>query len=93
MSLPFDPSDFTVANATEKLDGLSDEELDAVYEAEIVVKQRTTLLDAITAAREALRAPAPQLAAPAPRDEDVRAANRAAIKAAGLGGSYVGPSV
>ena len=66
MSLPFDPSDFTVANATEKLDGLSDEELDAVYEAEIDDKQRTTLLDAITAAREALRAPVPaEVAAPA----------------------------
>ena len=93
MSLPFDPSDFTVANATEKLDGLSDEELDAVYEVEIDDKQRTTLLDAITAAREALRAPVPQIEAPAQRNEDVRAANRAKIKAAGLGGTYVGPSV
>ncbi len=69
MSLPFDPSELNVKNVLDALDGLSDEELDALYEAELDGKARTSLLDGLTAAREALRAPTGTAALPAPAGE------------------------
>ena len=93
MSLPFDPNELSVKKALSSLDGLSDEELDALYEAELVDKSRSSLLDGLTAAREALHAPAEEEESDSSSLDEQRAANRAAIKAAGIGGSYVGPSV
>jgi hypothetical protein len=83
--MSFDPSDLTVKKATEKLAGLSDEELDALYDAELDGKGRKSLLDAITSARDDIReeaaveeeapspAPAPS-AAPAKAVEEIDAA-------------------
>lgn len=63
-------SDLTVKAAIKELPGLSDEELDALYDAELDGKGRTSLLDAITSARDDIReeaAPAPvEVAPPAP---------------------------
>ena len=61
-------SDLTVRAAVKELPGLSDEELDALYDAELDGKGRTSLLDAITSARDDIREaaePAPVVAAPA----------------------------
>jgi hypothetical protein len=69
--MSFDPSDLTVKKVIEKMHGLSDEELDALYDDELEGKGRKSLLDAITAARDDIRedaeeeAPAP-LPAPKP---------------------------
>jgi hypothetical protein len=80
--MSFDPSDLTVKKAIEKLSGLSDEELDALYDAELEGKGRKSLLDAITSERDDIReeaaeeeapeeeAPAP---APAPKPEPAKA--------------------
>ena len=77
-----DPSNLTVKKAIAKLAGLSDEELDALYDAELDGKGRKSLLDAITSARDDIReeaaeeeapeeeAPAP---APAPKPEPAKA--------------------
>jgi hypothetical protein len=54
MSLPFDPNDLNAKNAIKALPGLTDEELDAVYEAELDGKARATVLHAITDSREGL---------------------------------------
>ena len=70
-------SDLTVKAAIKELPGLSDEELDALYDAELDGKGRTSLLDAITSARDDIReeeepapvvtaSPAPAAAKPAP---------------------------
>jgi len=64
-------SDLTVKAAIKELPGLSDEELDALYDAELDGKGRKSLLDAITSARDDIReaaepAPAPVAAAPPP---------------------------
>ena len=48
-------SDLTVKAAIKELPGLSDEELDALYDAELAGKGRTSLLDAITSARDDIR--------------------------------------
>jgi hypothetical protein len=55
-------SDLTVRAAVKELPGLSDEELDALYDAELDGKGRTSLLDAITSARDDIR----EAAEPAP---------------------------
>tara|TARA_R100000306_G_C4288328_1_gene98714 strand:+ start:177 stop:503 length:327 start_codon:yes stop_codon:yes gene_type:complete len=76
--MSFDPSDLTVKKVIEKMHGLSDEELDALYDDELEGKGRTSLLDAITSARDDIReedaeeeeAPAP---APAPKPEPAKA--------------------
>ena len=60
-------SDLTVRAAIKELPGLSDEALDALYDAELDGKGRTSLLDAITSARDDIREaaePAPVVAAP-----------------------------
>ena len=74
--MSFDPSDLTVKKVIEKMHGLSDEELDALYDDELEGKGRTSLLDAITSARDDIReedaeeeAPAP---APAPKPEPAK---------------------
>ena len=67
--MSFDPSDLTVKKVIEKMHGLSDEELDALYDAELDGKGRKSLLDAITAARDDIREEAPaeeEVAPPAP---------------------------
>ena len=57
MSLsPFDPSSMNTKDAIKAADGLSDAELDAVYEAELDGKARKSILDKLTAMREDLRA-------------------------------------
>jgi len=59
--------DLTVKAAIKELPGLSDEELDALYDAELDGKGRKSLLDAITSARDDIREeeePAPVAAAP-----------------------------
>ena len=48
-------SDLTVKAAIKELPGLSDEELDALYDAELDGKGRKSLLDAITSARDDIR--------------------------------------
>ena len=48
-------SDLTVKAGIKELQGLSDEELDALYDAELDGKGRTSLLDAITSARDDIR--------------------------------------
>ena len=48
-------SALTVKAAIKELPGLSDEELDALYDAELDGKGRTSLLDAITSARDDIR--------------------------------------
>jgi len=53
--MSFDPMDLTVREATARLPGLSDEELSAVYDAELEGKGRKTLLDEVTAARDSMR--------------------------------------
>lgn len=53
--MSFDPSSLTVKKAIAKLDGLTDEELSAVYDAELDGKGRKSLLDAITSARDDIR--------------------------------------
>lgn len=51
----FDPNSLTVKKAIAKLDGLTDEELSAVYDAELEGKGRKSLLDAVTSARDDIR--------------------------------------
>jgi len=63
----FDPGDLTVKEAVKKLAGLSDEDLSGVYDAEMDGKGRKSLLDEITAKRDALREDAAPAAAPAPK--------------------------
>ena len=53
--MTFDPKGMTVKAATELLSPLSDEELDALYDAELDGKGRKSLLDAITSARDDIR--------------------------------------
>ena len=50
MSAPFDPSEYSVRAATPKLTGLNNEELKALYDAELGGKHRTSLLSAISSA-------------------------------------------
>ena len=57
--MSFDPSTLTVKKATEKLDGLSDDDLAAVYDSELDGKGRKSLLDAITGVRDDMREDAP----------------------------------
>ena len=70
-------SELTVKAAIKELPGLSDEELDALYDAELDGKGRKSLLDAITSARDDIReeaAPAPvEVAPPAPAAKKPRA--------------------
>ena len=66
--MPFDPSTLTVKKAIAKLDGLSDEDLNAAYDAELDGKGRKSLLDAITSARDDIREVASMLAEPAVAD-------------------------
>jgi hypothetical protein len=47
MSLPFDPSAFSVKKATSKLEDLSAEELESLRDAELAGKNRITLITAI----------------------------------------------
>tara|TARA_R110002051_G_scaffold240943_1_gene301314 strand:+ start:800 stop:1069 length:270 start_codon:yes stop_codon:yes gene_type:complete len=66
----FDPGELTVKEAVKRLAGLSDDALSEVYDAELDGKGRKSLLDEITAKRDALRedaAPAAVAAAPAPK--------------------------
>jgi len=53
--MSFDPSAVTVKEAVKQLSGLSDSELSEVYAAELDGKGRKSLLDEITAKRDALR--------------------------------------
>jgi len=53
--MSFDPGELTVKDATKALDGLSDEELEAVYDAELAGKGRVSLLNAVTSKRDDLR--------------------------------------
>ena len=53
--MSFDPGELTVKRAKEALDGLSDEELEAVYDAELAGKGRVSLLNAVTSKRDGLR--------------------------------------
>lgn len=53
--MSFDPSAVTVKEAVKQLSGLSDSELSEVYDAEMDGKGRKSLLDEITAKRDALR--------------------------------------
>lgn len=63
--MSFDPGELTVKRATEALVGLSDEELEAVYDAELEGRGRVSLLNAITSKRDDLREE-PEAAAPEP---------------------------
>ena len=51
----FDPGELTVKEAVKQLSGLSDDALSEVYDAELDGKGRKSLLDEITAKRDALR--------------------------------------
>ena len=53
--MSFDPSALTVKEAVKQLQGLSDDALSEVYDAELDGKGRTSLLGEITAKRDALR--------------------------------------
>jgi hypothetical protein len=53
--MSFNPSGLTVKKAIAKLAGMSDEDLSAVYDAELEGKGRKSLLDAITSARDDIR--------------------------------------
>ena len=57
-------SDLTVKDAIKELPGLSDEELDALNDAELDGKGRKSLLDAITSARDDIRENAEPTSAP-----------------------------
>ena len=63
--MSFDPSALTVKEAVKQLQGLSDDALSEVYDAELDGKGRTSLLGEITAKRDALREDAAPAAAPA----------------------------
>lgn len=62
--MSFDPGELTVKDATKALDGLSDEELEAVYNAELAGKGRVSLLNAVTSKRDGLRESAPAAGRP-----------------------------
>jgi len=62
--MSFDPSAVTVKEAVKQLSGLSDSELSEVYDAEMDGKGRKSLLDEITAKRDALREEAAPVSAP-----------------------------
>lgn len=65
--MSFDPSALTVKEAVKQLQGLSDDALSEVYDAELDGKGRTSLLGEVTSLRDALRedaAPAAVAAAP-----------------------------
>ena len=51
----FDPGELAVKEAVKQLSGLSDDALSEVYDAELDGKGRKSLLDEITAKRDALR--------------------------------------
>ena len=53
--MSFNPSGLTVKKAIAKLAGMLDEDLSAVYDAELEGKGRKSLLDAITSARDDIR--------------------------------------
>ena len=53
--MSFDPSALTVKEAVKQLQGLSDDALSEVYDAELDGKGRTSLLGEITSLRDALR--------------------------------------
>ena len=76
--MSFDPSAVTVKEAVKQLSGLSDSELSEVYDAEMDGKGRKSLLDEITAKRDALR----EDAAPAPKREIIYRAARSGSAAA-----------
>ena len=79
--MSFDPSSLTVKKAIAKLDSLSDEELSAVYDAELDGKCRKSLLDAITSARDDIREVASMLAEPAEIKAPVAAEVEAPVEA------------
>ena len=66
--MSFDPGELTVKDATKALDGLSDKELEAVYNAELAGKGRVSLLNAVTSKRDNLREE-PESKAPAADDD------------------------
>ena len=53
--MSFDPSALTVKEAVKQLQGLSDDALSEVYDAELNGKGRTSLLGEVTSLRDALR--------------------------------------
>ena len=74
-------SDLTVKAAIKELPGLSDEELDALYDAELEGKGRKSLLNAITSARDDIREeeePAPVVTVPPAPAADVEFIRRPA---------------
>ena len=64
--MSLDPGTLTVKAALKELAGLSDEELSAIYDAELDGKGRKSLLDEITAKRDDLREAATTTEEPAP---------------------------
>ena len=69
--MSFDPSTLTVKEAVKQLQGLSDDALSEVYDAELDGKGRTSLLGEVTSLRDALREGA-QGAAPSSRVPGIR---------------------
>ena len=79
--MSFDPGALTAKAAIKELPGLSDEELDALYDAELEGKGRKSLLNAITSARDDIREeeePAPVVTAPPAPAADVEFIRRPA---------------
>jgi len=74
--MSFDPGELTVKRATEALVGLSDEELEAVYDAELEGRGRVSLLNAITSKRDDLREAAPSSRVPGIRKYRTRDGGR-----------------
>jgi hypothetical protein len=80
--MSFDPSAVTVKEAVKQLSGLSDSELSEVYDAELDGKGRKSLLDEITAKRDALREDAAPAAVAAPKRVLIRRPARPGAAAA-----------
>ena len=62
--MSFDPGELSVKEAVKRLEGLSDGDLSALYDAELNGKGRKSLMDKITAKRDSLREGAAPVSAP-----------------------------
>lgn len=75
MPAPFDPSEFSVKVASSKLKDLGNDDLKAIYDAELAGKHRSSLMSAISSAMD-LNLEAAEEAAPAPAPAPEPAAKR-----------------
>ena len=83
--MSLDPGTLTVKAAVKELAGLSDEELSAIYDAELDGKGRKSLLDEITSRRDDLREEAVAVEEPVAVVDVVPSPNTYIDKPAGRG--------